>query len=123
MPDPFPTHWRAAEDACRAWTKTREMPHPALPEVVRYRIKAGARAWVADRMATVTKDIVRAWPPTKEEFPGADWNSLRGRWERGGSVAYHIEPVDLALYEHLFRAGLLDPPPAEAIDNRKAPGA
>lgn len=123
MGDPFPAHWRAVEDACRTWTKTRERPHPPMPGVVRYVVKAGTPVWTGDGMATLRADVILDWPPTKEAYPGAEWNALRGRWERGGSVAYHVEPVDLALYEHLYRAGLLDPPPAEAIDNRKAPGA
>lgn len=63
MADQIPAHWLAAEEACRAWTKTRQMPHPPLPEVVRYVVKAGTPAWVADRMAKVSRDIAQETRP------------------------------------------------------------
>lgn len=114
------SHWPAIEAACRAWTRTRERPHPPMPEVVQYVVKAGEPVWTGEGMAKVKKTESLDWPPTQR---GAEWNSLYGRWERGGSVAYHVVPTDLELYEHLYALGLLVWPAGETIDRRKAPGA
>ena len=104
------SHWPAIEAACRAWTRTRERPHPPMPEVVQYVVRAGERVRLGDNVVGVlTKPAVLDWPPTE-------------RSDSGGSVVYHIVPTDLPLYEHLYNLGLLTWPAGETIDRRKAPG-
>ena len=107
------------EAECRQWRSTREKPHPAMPTVVRYVIRAGTPTWTGAGMVRTETDIVLDWPPTKEAYPGAAWNDQHARWEHNGSVDYLIEPVDLEMYRRLFAAGLLTPPPILFIDNRK----
>lgn len=126
LPSVDADRWRGIEAACRAWTRTRERPHPPLPDVVQYVIPAGEVVWTDGGVAKVKAPIVLDWPPNRDVYPSAEWNPSGRRWQRPAgnpTVAYHVVPVDLRLYEHLFSLGLLCWPAGETIDNRVAPGA
>lgn len=111
LPPADAARWRETEAACRAWPRTREQPHPPIPEVVQYVVKAGERVVLGDNVVCVlTKPAVLDWPPTERSVTG-------------GSVAYHVVPTDLRLFEHLYNLGLLTAPAGETVDNRKAPAA